>query len=85
MTNQRKIICLACKGRGFLDTHIAQLYCNWCKGTGSRVELIYEFELSELKALYKLFEHQYIPYEQTEVHSVINKIQKYLKDKHGYI
>ena len=38
------------------------------------------FTLEELQTLYKLLEHQYIPYENEEAHEVLNKIMKILKE-----
>lgn len=78
MSNQRKIVCLPCKGKGYFDTDIALLYCNWCKGTGSINQQIYDFTLDELKALYRIFEHQYVDYSDEEAHTVVNKICKYV-------
>lgn len=39
----------------------------------------FPFSLEELKALYKLFEHQYIPYENQEGHAVVDKISKIIR------
>lgn len=36
----------------------------------------YSFELRELKALSRLLEHQYLPYDDEELHEVVNKIFK---------
>ena len=40
----------------------------------------YEFTIEELKALYKLFEHQYIPYDDELGHAVTRKIMLILKE-----
>lgn len=35
--------------------------------------------LEELRVLYKLIEHEYIPYENEEAHAILNKIMKTLR------
>lgn len=40
----------------------------------------YPFTLNELKAIYKLVEHMYIPYENEDAHKVMNKIMRILKE-----
>lgn len=79
MTKRQKV-CLACKGKGHHDTGIAILHCNWCKGTGYIESPIFEFDLIELQALYRIIEHQYIPYNDEDAHAVINKITTYMKE-----
>lgn len=77
--NERKVVCLPCKGKGLFDTGIAILKCNWCNGTGNRMEPVYEFTLDELKALYKVIEYQYVEYDNREAHAAINKLMRYIK------
>lgn len=38
------------------------------------------FTIEELRTLYKLIEHQYISYEDSDAHAVINKIMKIIKE-----
>ena len=51
-----------------------------CKICGESYYAEYEFTIEELRALYKLLEHHYIPYEDQEAHDVVNKIVKILKE-----
>lgn len=37
------------------------------------------FTIEELRALYKLLEYEYIPYENREGHAVVNKIMRLIK------
>ena len=75
----RKIVCLPCRGKGLFDTGIAILKCNWCKGTGSISEIVYEFTLVELKAFYRILKHQYVDYQDIEATDAVNKMMKYIK------
>lgn len=78
MTN-RKIVCLPCKGKGMFDTGIALLRCNWCKGTGSMSEDVFEFTLSELHSFYRILKHQYIDQSDIEAINTVNKLMKYIE------
>lgn len=37
-------------------------------------------KLEELKDLYRILEHHYIPYEDERAHAVVNKIMKVIKE-----
>ena len=39
----------------------------------------YEFTIEELRALYRLFEREYIPYEDEQIHAVTRKIMNIIK------
>jgi len=40
----------------------------------------YNFTIEEIKSLYRLIEHQYIPYDDEEVNKIVTKIMNIVKD-----
>lgn len=73
---QRSKPCIACKGSGYFETVVANLKCVICNGKGSVVNLTYEFNYTELKALMRHLERSFIPYDDEEVREIVNKISK---------
>lgn len=39
----------------------------------------YEFTIEEVKALFRIFEREYLPYEDEEIHAVTRKIMNIIK------
>lgn len=45
-----------------------------CENFHPNVQPTYEFTIEELRALYRVLEHEYLPYDDLEVHKVVSKI-----------
>ena len=67
----------------FCEKDIHRYFDGACLNCGKevpeRIPGTFEFTIEELQAIYKVIEHQYIPYEHEVAHKAINRIMSILK------
>jgi len=69
-----------CKHGTALDVHCCNCHSGFLFDIDSCVCFNTHFTTQELRVLYQVLEHHYIPYENQEAHNVVNKIAKILKE-----
>lgn len=47
-----------------------------CENFHPNIPTTYEFTIEECRALYRIFEREYLPYEDEEIHTVARRIMK---------